>query len=429
MINKRKLLTTLTLLPILFAQASAQSELPQAEEHSKRIDIYFEQGEHTINREFQSNDQTTSELLDILRGDETIKLTKVEINSYTSPEGGRNLNIKLAERRSQSLYDFIISTNLVPEEIISTNSHGIDWDMLINEVESSSVPNKSQVIETIRNTPEEVWTRVNPQDKWLTLVDSRTKHLMEIESGNPYRYMSENIFPRLRRGSIVTVYFKYVAPSIAEEVTKPTPPAEAATSICDDEVTAAAEDDSEEQGEQRSLKFALKTNLLYDLLLTPNIELEIPIGDWWSVTGEWIFPWWVTKNNGYALQILSGQLEGRYWFGDRAIKPQLTGWFAGFYAGGGLYDLQWKNNGYQGEFYIAAGLSGGYAHTINRSGSLRMEYSLGVGYMKTDYSYYEGKEDNEFLVWQHDGRYTWIGPTKAEVSLVWFIDWKIGGER
>ncbi len=194
---------------------------------------------------------------------------------------------------------------------------------------------------------------------------------------------------------------------------------------------AYSQDESltDSQTEQDSIKFALKTNLLYDLLLTPSFELEVPIGDRWSVAGEWIFPWWITRNNGNALQIMSGQVEGRYWFGDRNNKPQLTGWFAGFYAGGGLYDLQWKNNGYQGEFYIAAGFAGGYAHTINKSGSLRMEYSLGVGYLNTEYRYYEGMQNNEYLVWQHDGRYTWIGPTKAKVSLVWMINWRRGSKR
>ena len=67
----------------------------------------------------------------------------------------------------------------------------------------------------------------------------------------------------------------------------------------------------------------------------------------------------------------------------------MTGWFAGRYVGGGLYDFEYKAKGYQGEFFIAGGLSGGYAHTINKSGTLRMEYSLGIGYMQTDYRKYE----------------------------------------
>ncbi len=177
---------------------------------------------------------------------------------------------------------------------------------------------------------------------------------------------------------------------------------------------------------------ALKTNLLFDVVTVLNAELEVPIKNNWSIAAEGLFPWWVTKDNGNALQINAGFLEGRYWFGSkekRAKIPVLTGWFAGVYAGGGLYDLQLKNNGYQGEFFLAAGVSGGWAHTINKSGSLRMEYSVGVGYLKTNYRYYEGREDNRYLVWQSDGRYSWLGPTKAKVSLVWLISNKKGGRK
>ncbi len=60
----------------------------------------------------------------------------------------------------------------------------------------------------------------------------------------------------------------------------------------------------------------MKTNLLYDVLLAPSFEVEVPIGNRWNVAGEWIFPWWTTKDNCNALQILSGQVEGRYWFLD-----------------------------------------------------------------------------------------------------------------
>ncbi len=187
---------------------------------------------------------------------------------------------------------------------------------------------------------------------------------------------------------------------------------------------AELKNDSLHFAKNQGTAFAIKTNLLYNALLSPNIEAEISIKDKWSLSADWMFPWWVTKDNGNALQILAGNLEGRYWFGDRSKKPKLTGWFGGLYAGGGYYDLQYKNNGYQGEFFIAMGASLGYSHEINKKGSLLMEYSLGLGYLKTNYRYYEGREDNEHLVWQYDGNYTWLGPTKAKVALVWKLNSK-----
>ncbi len=176
--------------------------------------------------------------------------------------------------------------------------------------------------------------------------------------------------------------------------------------------------------------FALKTNMLYNAATITNVEVEVPIGERYSVAAEWVFPWW-TEDNGLEdsarnrTQMLNANIEGKYWFGDREQRATMTGWFAGAYVGGGLYDFERDAEGYQGEFYVAVGASGGYAHKLNRRGSLRMEYSLGVGYLVTDYSYYMssfGNDDAWHPIISEKGTFYWVGPTKAKVSLVWFFN-------
>ena len=75
--------------------------------------------------------------------------------------------------------------------------------------------------------------------------------------------------------------------------------------------------------------FAIKTNLLYDAASVLNIGIEAPIRDRWSVAFDWVCPWWSSYERQKYLQLLYGSLEGRYWFGNREDKLQLTGWFAG----------------------------------------------------------------------------------------------------
>lgn len=172
-------------------------------------------------------------------------------------------------------------------------------------------------------------------------------------------------------------------------------------------------------------QFALKTNLLYDAALIPNVELEFPIGKRWSVNGEYMFPWWLLKNDRYCLQIISGGLEGRYWLKNpknRDWQEVLTGHFLGLYVGGGEYDLQWKDKGYQGEFYIAAGISYGWATRIARH--LNLEFNLGIGLLRTDYRHYYAQDNYQTLLWKENGNYTWFGPTKAKISLVWLLGFK-----
>lgn len=176
---------------------------------------------------------------------------------------------------------------------------------------------------------------------------------------------------------------------------------------------------------------ALKTNLLYDLATAVNIEIEVPIGDRWSVAGEWIFPWWVFDNGKSdsrrdRFQILNANFEGRYWFGERSSRELLTGWFAGVYVGVGDYDLEHDKEGIQGEFLFTTGLSGGYSHPIGKH--LRLEYGLSLGYLRTKYRKYTaywGEDSRWHPIRTSSGYYSWTGPTRARVSLVWLINHKV----
>lgn len=168
---------------------------------------------------------------------------------------------------------------------------------------------------------------------------------------------------------------------------------------------------------------ALKTNLLYDAVTGVNFGIEAPIRDRWSVAFDWVCPWWSNYDNQKFFQIMSGSLEGRYWFGNREDKYQLTGWFAGLAVGGGIYDVMLKPlNGVQGEF-STVGAVGGYAHAINKAGILRMEYELGLGWLGTDYVKYwwDGFDYTLTAPSPQSWHTNWFGPVKAQVSLVYML--------
>jgi hypothetical protein len=170
--------------------------------------------------------------------------------------------------------------------------------------------------------------------------------------------------------------------------------------------------------------FAFKTNLLFDAATAINVEMEIPMGRRWSVAGEWIFPWWLIKNDQIAMEGYVGTLELRSYLEQREGKQPLTGWFLGLHGGAGRYDIEWRNSGAQGRLWYG-GFSGGYAHTINRKGNLRMEYSLGLGYLRTDYTEYIPLNDEDEgwnLMPSKEGTRVWVGPTRAKISLVWMLN-------
>lgn len=177
--------------------------------------------------------------------------------------------------------------------------------------------------------------------------------------------------------------------------------------------------------------FAIKSNLLYDAMSALNIGIEVPIRDHWSVAFDWVAPWWSSYDKQVYIQMMLGGIEGRYWIGDRLDTPQLTGWFAGVSLQGGLYDFMFDPiKGIQGEFQAYSAV-GGYAHSISRNGNLRMEYSLGLGYMRTEYVKYWWDGFDYTLVAPSPQTWltNWFGPTKLQVSLVYMLKLrsKVGG--
>lgn len=186
--------------------------------------------------------------------------------------------------------------------------------------------------------------------------------------------------------------------------------------------------------ERQKLLFALKSNALFWVAGAPNFGIEYPFNDRWSICGDYIAPWTSSFATGLYYQLLMVNAEARYWFGKRENRPVMTGWFAGASVGGGYYDfmLNNKKKGIQGEFYILAGLSAGYSHSISSNDRVRLEYALGLGYLQTRYRKYTWDFFDYMLeapreqVW----RTSILGPTQAKVSLVWLLYTnRKGGER
>lgn len=182
--------------------------------------------------------------------------------------------------------------------------------------------------------------------------------------------------------------------------------------------------------------FAVKSNALFWVAGAPNVGLEFPIGERWSVCADYVAPWSSSFATGLYYQLLMANIEGRYWLKGKhqQERPVMTGWFTGFSVGGGYYDFMFGNTrtGIQGEFYIMAGASAGYSHSISSNDRIRLEYTLGLGYMQTRYRKYHWDDFDYVLdapreqIWKT----SIFGPTQAKVSVVWllYVNRK-GGER
>ena len=193
---------------------------------------------------------------------------------------------------------------------------------------------------------------------------------------------------------------------------------------------------------------ALKTNLLFDAVMAPNFEIEVPFGRYrqWSIMVEDWFPWFRVSHNekgdaspyyrsdqrptrhSYEVWTLGAEL--RYWFTPRcrAAKPALSGTFLGIYGAGGKYDVEWKSEGYQGEF-TSFGITLGHSWVLSRHWNL--ELSASGGYVGGPQRHYKAEFDDARLIFRNRDRLRYIGPTKLKLSLAWIIGHKAkkGGDK
>jgi len=393
------------------------------------IDSAYQNNPHELERIRHS--------IDSLLQQKGVVMTHLTLKGYASPEGSYEQNVKLASGRVHSLKQFIIDTYGLDRDIISVDYEPEDWQGLRQYVEASQLTHRAEVLALIDSD-------LHPDTKLRQIAYRYPKD---------YRFLLDSVFVNLRHTDYCIDYVRMWEEQERSDFKPATEVVPVVTEAVSDSVLVLPKTIEPIEPTERRLRrykplLAVKTNMLFDLALTPNIELEVPLGrqgKWsrWSIMGEYWFPWWRLNHNKEgdvnpylrsdqrptktSYEMLTGGLELRYWFAPRCngSRPWLTGTFVGFYAAGGMYDFEWKSEGSQGEF-ISAGISVGHSWVLSRHWNL--ELSAAAGYIYTPYRYYEGEFDDTHLIYRYSSTKHLFLPTKLKVSIVYILG-KKGGMR
>ena len=193
----------------------------------------------------------------------------------------------------------------------------------------------------------------------------------------------------------------------------------------------APEQVDDESSEKKPYYLAVKTNMLYDLAIVPNIGVELYLGRNISVVGNWMYAWWKDDNIHWYWRTYGGDLAFRYWFGPETKEKPLQGHHLGLYGQIITYDFELGQRGYLGDRWTyGAGVEYGYSFPIARR--LNLDLNLGLGFLYGEFKEYLPIDGH--YVWQSTKLRQWVGPTKGEISLVWLLgrgneNSKKGGKR
>ncbi|MDE7345222.1 MAG: DUF3575 domain-containing protein [Muribaculaceae bacterium] len=401
--------TILSLL-ILFGLSPA---FAQTEKDS--VKVYFRVSDTHIDRSFQRNGATLDSIFSKLTADSvsgpTHRLVGVRVTGAASPEGSVEFNRYLSEKRANAIFNEFKNRGLLTDSLTTFNFIGRDWKGLQNEVESdSNIPYRAEVLSLLE--------RINGDNPPLHPL----AELKAIHGGIPYRYLLTHLFPELR-ASRLTVEYEPVYPDICiPSLPLHAPEQQVAVTggILPLPVVLGT------VKECRPFYMGLKTNMLYDALLIPNIGAEFYVGKNISLTADWMYGWWDRDRTHYYWRAYGGNIGARWWFGPQADEKPLTGHHLGIFAGAVTYDFELGKGGIMGGIprgtlwdrcNFISGIEYGYSLPVARR--LNIDFSLAFGYMGGKYIKYEPKYG--FYIWQSTHRLHWFGPTKAEISLVWLI--------
>lgn len=392
-----------------------------------RCRICFPVGSSVVDLSYRENGSRLDAFVAGIRARQaTAVLRRLSLHSGASPEGGLTFNRHLSDKRLASFRSILQERLFLPDSVFTTVSLGEDWEGLTSLVEESDMPCREEVLRILRNTP--VWVTRNG-----VVVDSRKRQLMNLRGGQAWRYMHAHFFPELRNTSVIECEFapvgmeKELAPPVGATEGQP-----ADTVIVRDTVERVIVFRDTVQlpvpvaGPSKPFYMGLKTNLVYDALLVPNIGVEFALGKGWTLGGNWMYGWWKNDRRHRYWRVYGGEVGLRKYFGQRASDKPLTGHHVGVYGQLLTYDFEFGGRGYMGgrpggtlwdKAHYGVGFEYGYSLPVARR--LNLDFSLGLGYLGG--TCYEYVPVDACYVWEKTRTRQWVGPTKAEISLVWLL--------
>ena len=403
----RRVTQILTLLLMLLMGVTTASAQPKEKRSVAKslvgIEVHFRFDKSNLDLSYMGNEEAFGRFAYIVDSIGRHMIDSVVIVSQSSPEGVYEHNMRLSQRRAATMRKALTERHPDLADRLHVHPDGESWERLRNYVVNDTKMKQSTIEQVLRVIDSDVNIGTK---KW------------RMQQLPIYRYLLQTYYPRIRNSVFCIIY--YDVPAEVVQI---------------DEVLNFEADGMEEMlspvtvirhVSQKPFYMGVKTNTLYDVLMTPNVGVEFYLGNGYTVDADWMYAWWNSDRAAWYWRVYGGDVAVRRWFGQKAEEKPLTGHHAGLYAQALTYDFLWNGKGCMGgepggnifdRATFAMGAEYGYSLPVARR--LNLDFTLGAGYMWG--KYYEYKPIDGCYVWQATKKRRYIGPTKAEVSLVWLI--------
>jgi len=321
----------------------------------------------------------------------------------------------LCEKRISTLTYLLSREISIQSGRIHLTNVGQNWKRMEECVAADAkLSHKEEVLRIIGKTPVKTFTGD-------TLSRNRVEGLMKLDRGKVWKELEPEIFPEMDVAEIICVY-RYeeeMAVGIPHQVE------DFHSQIPAD--LGYKEYLTETDIPKNRFHMSVRTNLLYDLALVPNIGVDVAIGKHFSVSATWEYAYWTLASKNIIHKVYGGDASFRWWFGGNGERRPLTGHHLGPYGQMAAFDFAYGEQRWSAiPWQWAVGLEYGYTLPL-KNRRIAFDFTIGAGYANVLYNHWHitsNEAGDKYYEWDQQHKCRYIGPTKAEVSLIWLIGGK-----
>lgn len=176
-----------------FLYVQPAPELSKQRELSGTAFIDFVVSRTDINAEYRNNRYELNKIIgtiDSVKNDEDIKVKRITLKGFASPESPYSNNERLAKGRTAALKDYVKNLYSFEESMLETSYEPENWEGLKAYVEAGNLKNKKAILEAIASDEQ----------------PDRKEYLIKSNYPEDYKFLLENCYPALRKTDYTIEY-------------------------------------------------------------------------------------------------------------------------------------------------------------------------------------------------------------------------------
>ena len=366
-----------------------------AQDKADSLVVYFRQGYSAYEPDYEGNGKRMGKFISRIKELQADSLNKILSVSYlasASPEGARTNNEILAKKRAAAISAYLRKHVSFSDSTIEAVIRNEDYPELTKMVEASDMPYRDQVLEILRTYPTEQMINGVLRNPCKTA-------LINLKGGEPWRYMLQHFFPKLRRFKMFVVIGSNepvveVAPVVEPEPTpeevqpapEPTPEPVVTPEPTPEPVVEAVTPVWNPQ-------MLIKTNAVGWALAVSNVAIEVELAKHVSFNLPIYYSGVDYFKQDLKYRTFAVYPEFRFWFKER------DGLFIGAHGGLAYYNIaygsDWRIQDYQGTTpALGGGLNFGYRMPLSKKHPRwKIEFTVGAGVYDVHYEKFVNEKD------------------------------------